>query len=92
MEEMSSVVADWSVTSKNIKVASDKFPDTFTRLERSVRQIDLFLAKKSPDIEQTINSLRATAENLHELSENAKRYPAQIFLGGPPPHAGSAKQ
>lgn len=92
MQGMRDVVADWSVISKNIKVASDKFPDTSTRLERSLRQIDSFLAKKSPDIEQTIDSLRVTADNFRELSENAKRYPGQILLGGPPPHAGSPKR
>jgi ABC-type transporter Mla subunit MlaD len=92
MQGMRDVVADWSVISKNIKVASDKFPDTSARLDRSLRQIDLFLARKSPDIEQTIDSLRVTADNFRELSENAKRYPAQILLGGPPPHAGSTKR
>ena len=92
MQGMRDVVADWSVISNNIKIASEKIPDTSTRLERSVRQMDLFLAKKSPDIEQTIDSLRVTADNLRELSEHAKQYPAQILLGGPPPRVGSAKR
>jgi hypothetical protein len=52
----------------------------------------MLLAKKTMDVEQTIDSLRVTADNFRELSENAKRYPAQVFLGGPPPRAGSAKR
>ena len=81
-----------SQASKQIKIASDKFPAISTRLERSVRQIDTLLANKSPDIEQTIESLRVTADNFRELSENAKRYPAQMFLGGPPSRTGSTKR
>jgi ABC-type transporter Mla subunit MlaD len=92
MHGMKEVVADWSEISKQTKLASERFPETSSRLERSVRQVDLFLAKKTPDIEQTIDSLRVTADNFRELSENAKRYPAQILLGGPPPHAGSTKR
>jgi ABC-type transporter Mla subunit MlaD len=92
MEGMRDVVTQWSEISRQIKNASDKFPATATRLERSVRQIDMLLGKKTPDIEQTIDSLRVTADNFRELSENAKRYPAQMFLGGPPPRAGSTKR
>ena len=92
MQGIKDVVADWSLISKNIKVASEKFPESSARLERSLRHIDLLLAKKSPDVEQTIDSLRVTADNFRELSDNAKRYPSQILLGGPPPHAGSTKR
>ena len=92
MHGMKEVVADWSEISKQTKLASERFPETSSRLERSVRQLDMFLAKKTPDIEQTIDSLRVTADNFRELSENAKRYPAQILLGGPPPRADSTKR
>ena len=92
MHGMKEVVADWSEISKQTKLASERFPETSSRLERSVRQLDMFLAKKTPDIEQTIDSLRVTADNFRELSENAKRYPAQILLGGPPARADSTKR
>jgi phospholipid/cholesterol/gamma-HCH transport system substrate-binding protein/paraquat-inducible protein B len=92
MHGMREVVADWSEISKQTKLASERFPETSSRLERIVRHLDMLLAKKAPDIEQTIDSLRLTADNLRELSENAKQYPAQIFLGGPPPRVGSAKR
>jgi phospholipid/cholesterol/gamma-HCH transport system substrate-binding protein/paraquat-inducible protein B len=92
MRGMKEVVADWSEISKQAKLASERFPEMSSRLERSVRQVDMLLAKKTMDVEQTIDSLRVTADNFRELSENAKRYPAQVFLGGPPPRAGSAKR
>jgi DNA integrity scanning protein DisA with diadenylate cyclase activity len=92
MRGMKEVVADWSEISKQAKLASERFPEMSSRLERSVRQVDMLLDKKTMDVEQTIDSLRVTADNFRELSENAKRYPAQVFLGGPPPRAGSAKR
>ena len=78
--------------SKQIKIASDKFPDASTRLERTLRRVDTLLANKSPDIEETVDNLRAASENLRDWTENAKRYPAQVFLGEPPPRAGSPKR
>jgi phospholipid/cholesterol/gamma-HCH transport system substrate-binding protein/paraquat-inducible protein B len=92
MHGMRDVVADWSEISKQTKLASSRFPEISSRLERSLRHVDMLLAKKTTDIEQTIDSLRVTADNFREMSENAKRYPAQMFLGGPPPQAGSAKR
>jgi ABC-type transporter Mla subunit MlaD len=78
--------------SKQIKIASDKFPDASTRLERTLRRVDTLLANKSPDIEETVDNLRAASENLRDWTDNAKRYPAQVFLGEPPPRAGSTKR
>jgi ABC-type transporter Mla subunit MlaD len=92
VEGTKDLVVELSQAAKQLKIASDRFPETSSRLERSVRQIDMLLAKKSPDIEQTIDSLRVMADNFRELSENAKRYPADVILGGPPPRAGSTKR
>jgi phospholipid/cholesterol/gamma-HCH transport system substrate-binding protein/paraquat-inducible protein B len=92
VEGTKDLVAELSQAAKQIKVASDKFPDTSARLERSVRRIDMLLANKSQDIEETVENLRAVSENLRELTDHAKRYPAQVFLGEPPPRAGSTKR
>jgi ABC-type transporter Mla subunit MlaD len=92
VEGTKDLVAELSQAAKQIKVASDKFPDTSARLERTVRRIDMLLANKSQDIEETVENLRAVSENLRELTDHAKRYPAQVFLGEPPPRAGSTKR
>ena len=92
VEGTKDLVAELSQVTKQIKIASDKFPDASNRLERSLRRIDTLLANKSQDIEETIENLRVVSENLRELTDHAKRYPAQVFLGEPPPRAGSAKR
>ncbi len=86
------LIMELSQTSKQIRIASDKFPDASLRLERSLRRVDTLLANKSQDVEDTIENLRVTSENLRELTDNAKRYPAQLLLGEPPPRAGSTKR
>lgn len=43
MEGARDLVKDLSQTSKQIRIASDKFPDASFRLERSLRQVDTLL-------------------------------------------------
>ena len=86
------LIADLSHASKQIKIASDKLPEAFTRLEKSARRVDTLLSNKSQDIEETVENLRVVSENLRELTDNAKRYPAQVLLGEAPPRAGSTKR
>jgi phospholipid/cholesterol/gamma-HCH transport system substrate-binding protein len=86
------LVADLSQASKQIKIASETFPDTFTRLERTVQRIDRIVSNKGRDFEETLENLRVISENLREVTDNAKRYPAQVFFGDPPPRAGSTKR
>lgn len=92
MEGAKKLIMELSQISKQIKIASDRFPEASNRLEKSVRRVDTLLANKSQDIEETIENLRVVSANLRELTDNAKRYPAQVFLGGPPPRAESTKR
>jgi phospholipid/cholesterol/gamma-HCH transport system substrate-binding protein len=86
------LIVDLSQASKQIKNASDTFPETFIRLQRSVRRVDTLLATKSEDFEATLENLRVVSENLREVTDHAKRYPAQVLLGEPPPRAGTTKR
>jgi len=92
LAEARNMVADLAQVSKRINTGSEKLPDMVSRLERSLRRIDTLLANKSPDVEETIENLRVMSENLRELSDNAKRYPAQVLLGEPPPRLGVTKR
>ena len=86
------LVADLSEASKQIKLVSERFPDAFARLERTVQRMDRLLSNKGQDIEDTVENLRVMSENLREITDNAKRYPAQVLLGEPPPRAGATKR
>lgn len=91
-EETRHLVTDLSQAAKQIKIVSERFPNAFARLERTSQRIDELVSNKSQDIEETVENLRMMSENIRELTDNAKRYPAQIFLGEPPPRSRSSKR
>jgi hypothetical protein len=35
-----------------------------------------------------VDNLRAITENVKEISEDSKKYPAQVIFGAPPPPSG----
>jgi len=90
--EVNTMIRELSEVSTRLKITADKFPDASVRLDQILRQVDTLLAKKSPDIEETVDNLRGASENLRELTDNAKRYPSQVLLGEPPPRAKSIKR
>ena len=72
-----------NLTAKLDSLAND-LPGTFSLLKRTLRRLDHLVAGQQQDIEVTIENLRTISSNLKELTENAKKYPAQILFGGPP--------
>jgi phospholipid/cholesterol/gamma-HCH transport system substrate-binding protein len=65
-------------------VASD-LPQTSAELRQTIQRMNRLIAGQQRDIEQTMNNLRAVSENMKEITENSKKYPAQTLFGGPPP-------
>jgi len=53
-------------------------------LDRTIQRIDALVGDNQYDARVLVQDLRATADNLRTLSENAKRYPAGILFGAPP--------
>jgi ABC-type transporter Mla subunit MlaD len=90
--EAKQLVAELSHTSRQIRRMSDEFPGTLTRLDNTVRRVDHLVVSKSQDIDEILANLRVVSADLRELITNAKRYPSQVFLGEPPPHANSARR
>jgi phospholipid/cholesterol/gamma-HCH transport system substrate-binding protein len=85
VQETRPLIAELSQASKQIKIVSDQFPDTFARLERTVQRIDRLVSHNSQDMEEMVENFRMVSENLRELTDNAKQYPAQVLFGDPPP-------
>ena len=65
-------------------VEGDGLERTIKNLDQTVQRIDALVGDNQYDVRVIVQDLRATADNLRSLSETAKRYPAGIFLGGPP--------
>lgn len=77
--------ADLALTSKQVRQATEGLPETIARLDRTARRVERLVASRSSDIEDILDNLRQVSENLQDVTSNAKRYPAQVLLGDPPP-------
>jgi phospholipid/cholesterol/gamma-HCH transport system substrate-binding protein/paraquat-inducible protein B len=55
-----------------------------SHLDRTVERLDALIGDNQYDVRVIIQNLQVTADNLRNLSETAKRYPAGLFFGGPP--------
>lgn len=65
-------------------VEGDGLERTIKNLDQTIQRIDALVGDNQYDVRVIVQDLRATADNLRSLSETAKRYPAGVFLGGPP--------
>ena len=54
------------------------------KLDVTLQRIDALLADNQYDIRGVVQDLRVSASNLRTLTENAKRYPPGLLVGGPP--------
>ncbi|MDR2935040.1 MAG: MlaD family protein [Candidatus Adiutrix sp.] len=54
------------------------------QLRQSLKRLDQLLASSQGGLPETLDNLRATAENLREMSELLKNQPSQVLFGSPP--------
>lgn len=65
-------------------VTDPKLAKTLASLERTLGRIDRILGGGETDLSVTIENLRQISDNLRDLTEDAKRYPANVIYGEPP--------
>jgi len=53
-------------------------------LERTMTRLDRILGGGEADLASSIENLRQITDNLRDLTEETKRYPANLFFGAPP--------
>ena len=58
---------------------------SIANLSRTLGRLDRILGGGEADLARTIDNLRLITDNLRDLTEEAKRYPASVLFGGPPP-------
>jgi paraquat-inducible protein B len=57
---------------------------TLSHLSRTLGRMDRILGGGEADLVITVENLRQITDNLRDLTEDAKRYPANVILGEPP--------
>jgi ABC-type transporter Mla subunit MlaD len=66
-------------------VDDPNLPKSINSLSRTLGRIDRILGGGEADLTVTLENLRQITDNLRDLTEDAKRYPANVILGEPPP-------
>jgi phospholipid/cholesterol/gamma-HCH transport system substrate-binding protein len=77
---------------KRVDSMSADLPETSAQLRQSLRRLNRLLASQQQEIHTTIDNIRVISDNVKELSEESKRYPAQTLFGAPPPPAGAVSR
>ncbi len=83
--DVSRIVADLKETAQAVNAATQELPETMERLNRTVRRLGPLVADQQANIADILQNIEAISANLRELTENAKRYPAYVLFGEPPP-------
>jgi ABC-type transporter Mla subunit MlaD len=65
-------------------VDDPNLPKTLSHLSRTLGRIDRILGGGEADLAVTIENLRQISDNLRDLTEDTKRYPAKVLFGEPP--------
>ncbi len=60
-------------------------PAAVATFDKTLQQLNDFVSTQRGDIDDILLNLRQATANLLELSESAKKHPARLFFGGPPP-------
>ena len=65
-------------------VDDPNLPKTIAHLSQTLGRLDRILGAGESDISVTVENLRQITDNLRDLSEDTKRYPANVIFGSPP--------
>jgi phospholipid/cholesterol/gamma-HCH transport system substrate-binding protein len=63
---------------------SANIPQFVNQMNVTLKRIDQFVSTQQPELERIVANLNQASANLRELTENAKKDPAQLFFSVPP--------
>jgi ABC-type transporter Mla subunit MlaD len=81
------VLGSFHTTSKNLNsiMESKEVRRSLKDLSEALANINTTSSKFPTEVEQILENIKQTSENIRELTETAKRYPSWILFGNPPP-------
>jgi len=79
------MLEDLRRTAEGLRTVSDELPETMRQLNATLRRLSLLLADQQRRIAATLENVESASANLRELTDEARRYPAHVLFGEPPP-------
>ena len=65
-------------------VSDPRLGQSVAHLERTLGRLDRLFGGREADLAATLTNLHQITDNLRDLTEDAKRYPANVLFGAPP--------
>ncbi|MBE0535510.1 MAG: MCE family protein [Phycisphaerae bacterium] len=81
LRETNRLIMDMLDKSKNPDGVN--IPETVAQLDKTLQRLDKFVSVQQSEIDDILNNVRRTTENIREFTDSLKKYPGLIF-GGPP--------
>ncbi|APG28052.1 hypothetical protein A7E78_09515 [Syntrophotalea acetylenivorans] len=85
LQELPKTVQNLNRLTMQLNALAGDLPESITPLGSTLRRLNGMLAAEQQTIEETLDNIQQVSENLRDITDDARRYPAQMLLGAPPP-------
>src|SRR3990170_6184675 len=83
---------DSILQSQEVQQTLKNLSQTLENVNTASRKFNRFSSTQRDELDRILEDIRATTENLRELTDTAKRYPSWFLFGNPPPPLNEVKQ
>jgi len=83
--DIDQITSELRQTSQKLNAASEDLPGTLDEFNTALRRLSRLIDERRHEIADIMENMERASENLNEMTENAKRYPAHFLFGEPPP-------
>lgn len=85
LQDLPETVQNLNRLTAQLNALAGDLPENIAPLGNTLRRLNGLLAAEQQTIEQTLDNIQQVSENLRDITDDVRRYPAQMLLGAPPP-------
>lgn len=85
LQELPQTVQNLNRLTAQLNALANDLPENIAPLGNTLGRLNDLLAAEQQTIEETLDNIHQVSENLRDITDNGRRYPAQLLLGAPPP-------
>lgn len=83
--DIDQITSELRETSQKLNAASEDLPATLDQFNTALGRLSRLIDERRHEIADIMENMERASENLNEMTENAKRYPAHFLFGEPLP-------
>ncbi|MEZ4483134.1 MAG: MlaD family protein [Syntrophotaleaceae bacterium] len=85
LQELPETVHNLNRLTAQLNALAGDLPESIAPLGSTLRRLNGLLAAEEQTIAETLDNIQQVSENLRDISDEARRHPAQTLFGAPPP-------